>query len=142
MENITGKSVTHKNYLKTRLYLVDDLKNLVKRHSVIIEAPRRFGKTSVIKELIRQENEKTEENKEFNIIFLELEGEESINNFCFKLFRELLNLYYLRKHSEKIGQFLGSAWNAVASRIGKIGISEFELELREKTRELEFSQWK
>lgn len=142
MENITGKAVTHKNYLKTRLYLVDELKDLAQRHSIVIEAPRRFGKTSVVKELIRQEREKSEENKEFNIIFLELEGEETINNFCFKLFKELLNLYCVRRHSEKIGQLLGDAWNTLASRVGKIGLPEFEIELREKTRELDFSQWK
>ena len=82
MENITGKAVTQDNYLKTRLYLVSELKILAKSHSVIIEAPRRFGKTSVIKELIRQENAKQEDDKQFNIIFLELEGEETIENFC------------------------------------------------------------
>lgn len=142
MENITGKAVTHKNYLETRLYLVDELKELVRKHSVIIEAPRRFGKTSVIKEFIRQEDEKTEQLTEFNILFLELEGEETIDNFCFKLFKEILNLYFLRKQSERIGRIIGSSWNAVASRIGKIQIPEFEIELREKTRDHDFSEWK
>ena len=48
--------------------------------SFIIEAPRRFGKTSLIKEFIRQEEIS---DTEFNIIFLELEGEENVNDFCF-----------------------------------------------------------
>ena len=142
MDNITGKAVTHDNYLRTRLYLVDELKELAGNHSVIIEAPRRFGKTSVIKELIRQENVKPEDDKEFNMIFLELEGEETIETFCFKLFRELLSLYHVRRHLDMIGQFLDSALNAVASRIGKVGMPDFEIELREKTREFNFAQWK
>jgi len=142
MENITGKAVTHHNYLKTRLHLVNELKALAKNHSVIIEAPRRFGKTSVIKELIRQENAKPEEGKEFNMIFLELEGEETIEHFCFKFFRELLSLYHVRRHAERIGQFLGGAWNAVSSRIGKVGMLEVDIELREKTRQFNFAEWK
>jgi hypothetical protein len=142
MENITGKAVTHDNYLKTRLYLVDELKRLAGSHSVIIEAPRRFGKTSVIKELIRQENVKPDDDKEFNMIFLELEGEETIEHFCFKFFRELLSLYHVRRHAERIGQFLGEAWNAVASRIGKVGMSEVDIELRERTRQFNFTEWK
>lgn len=142
MENITGKAVTHRNYLKTRLYLVDELKGLTRNHSVIIEAPRRFGKTSVIKELIRQENATSENNKEFNMIFLELEGEETIEHFCFKFFRELLSLYHVRRHAEKISQFLGDAWNVLAARIGKVGIPEVEIELRERTRQFNFTEWK
>lgn len=142
MENITGKAVTHVNYLKTRLYLVDELKTLARNHSVIIEAPRRFGKTSVIKELIRQEKAKQEEDKEFNMIFLELEGEETIEHFCFKFYRELLSLYHVRRHLETIGQFFEDAWNAVASRTGKIGTPEFDIELRERTRQLNFTEWK
>ncbi len=50
MENITGKAVVGKDYLKTRLFLVDELRAKVRKYSVIIEGPRRFGKTSVIKE--------------------------------------------------------------------------------------------
>ena len=86
MENITGNPVTYKNYLNTRLFLVEELKNLLRKCSVIIEAPRRFGKTSVIKEFIRQETSKKEGDREFNILFLELEGEESVNDFCIRLF--------------------------------------------------------
>ena len=142
MENITGKAVTHHNYLRTRLYLVDELKGLARNHSVIIEAPRRFGKTSVIKELIRQEDARLEDDKEFNMIFLELEGEETIEHFCFKFFRELLSLYHVRRHAERIGQFLGEAWNMVASRIGKVGMPEVDIELREKTRQFNFAEWK
>ncbi len=142
MDNITGKAVTHDNYLRTRLYLVEELKALARSHSVIIVAPRRFGKTSVIKELTRQENVKPEGEKEFNVIFLELEGEETIENFCFKLFRELLSLYHVRRHLDMIGQFFDGALNTVASRIGKMGVPEFGIELREKTREFNFTQWK
>lgn len=142
MENITGQAVTKENYLYTRLYLIDDLKELIQRSSVIIEAPRRFGKTSLIKELMRQELEKSDKNKQFNVLFLELEGEESINDFCFKLFKELLNLYRVRKCLELLGNFLGDAWNIIASRLKKASIPEIEFEIREKTRDFNFTDWK
>lgn len=142
MENITGNPVTYKNYLNTRLFLVGELKNLLRKCSVIIEAPRRFGKTSVIKEFIRQETYKKEEDKEFNILFLELEGEENVNDFCLRLFKELLTLYSTRKKIDVISKFLGDAWNILASRLTKVGISEIEFEIREKTREFDFPIWK
>ena len=82
MENITGNPVTHKDYLKSRLFLVKELKHLLRKCSVIIEAPRRFGKTSVIKEFMRQERVRKNRKQEFNVLFLELEGEETVNDFC------------------------------------------------------------
>ncbi len=142
MENITGNPVTYNNYLHTRLFLIDDLRNLVEKCSVIIEAPRRFGKTSVLKEFIRQETRTDAKQSDFNILFLELEGEETVNEFCLKLFKELLNLYRIRKRVEEISRFLGDTWNILASRLKKIGILDIGVELREKTREYSFSTWK
>ena len=142
MENITGFPVTHNNYLKSRLFLVDEMRNLLRKCSIIIEAPRRFGKTSVIREFIRQETSKKEEYGEFNILFLELEGEESVNDFCLRLFKELLNLYSTRKKIDMISKFLGDPWNILASRVTKVGISEIEFEIREKTRGFDFPTWK
>jgi len=142
MENITGFPVTHKNYLESRLFLVDEMRDLVRKCSFIIDSPRRFGKTSVIKEFIRQENTKDEKNREFNIIFLELEGEETVNKFCYKFFKELLNLYRIRKKIDAVRQFLGDSWNVLASRLKKIDALDFGLEIQEKTREYDFSKWK
>lgn len=142
MENITGNPVTDKDFLKTRLFLVDDLKESLKKCSVIIEAPRRFGKTSVIKELKRQEEARKNKEMEFNVLFLELEGEATINDFCFKLFKELLNLYRVRKKIDSLSELLGSGWNAFASRLRKIKLLGLELELREKTRNYDFATWK
>lgn len=142
MENITGNPVTYKNYLPTRLFLIEDLINSLNRCSIIIEAPRRFGKTSVIKEFIRQETNAGEEHSRFNVLFLELEGEETVNEFCLKLFKELLNLYRIRKKIEEVSQFLGDAWNVLASRLTKVGIPDIDFEIREKTREYNFTTWK
>lgn len=142
MENITGFPVTHNNYLKSRLFLVDEMRNLLRKCSIIIEAPRRFGKTSVIKEFIRQENNKSKQDMEFNILFLELEGEETVNDFCLKLFNELLKLYRFRKKINMVGIFFGESWNVLASRLKKIDTMEASLEIREKTREFNFSKWK
>ncbi|MBF8276568.1 MAG: ATPase domain protein, prokaryote domain protein [Candidatus Brocadiaceae bacterium] len=142
MNNVTGKAVVSEDYLKSRLYLVDELRDLVRKTSVVIEAPRRFGKTSVIKEFKRQEDTKSEEKREFNVIFLELEGEETLHAFCFKLFKELLSLYHIRRKYDMITDLLGTAWNAIASRIKKLQMPEFEVELREKTRDMDFTAWK
>jgi hypothetical protein len=142
MENITGNPVTHKNYLKTRLFLVKDLKKLLKKRSIIVEAPRRFGKTSVIKEFIRRENAKDEEKQEFNILFFELEGEKTVNDFCFKLFKELLKLYHVRKKINALSTLLGNTWNVLAARLKKIKVPGFELELQEITRDYSFPEWK
>jgi uncharacterized protein len=142
MENITGNPVTHKNYLKTRLFLVKDLKRLLRKSSVIIEAPRRFGKTSVIKEFRRQEEAKRGEKQEFNVLFLELEGEETVNEFCLYLFKELLNLYHFRKKLDALSKLLGGSWNSIAARLKKIKIPGIELELHEITRDYNLSKWK
>ncbi len=142
MDNITGKAVVNKDYLSSRLYLVQELRLLVRKTSVIIDAPRRFGKTSLVKELIFEENRKPDQEREFNILFFELEGEETIDAFCFAFFKELLKLYSIRGKIDMLGTVLGDLWNAIAVRIGKIKLPQFELDLREKTRSYDFSRWK
>ena len=74
MKNITGNPVTHDDFLKTRLPLVDELRNVLRNSPVIIEAPRRSGKTSLVKELIRQEETKKKKEQEFKILFFDLES--------------------------------------------------------------------
>lgn len=141
MENITGSAVTAGNYLASRRFLVDELRKLVLNHSVVIEAPRRFGKTSVIKEFVRQERDKGEESR-FHVLFLELEGVSTIDQFCFKLYRSLIELYLVRRCGEWLRSLMHEGWNAIASRIPSVGLPEFELELREKTRNSDFVTWK
>jgi len=141
MENITGPAVTAGNYLATRLFLVDDLRKLVLNHSVVIEAPRRFGKTSVIKEFVRQERDNGEESR-FHILFLELEGISTLDQFCLKLYQSLIELYVARRCGEWLISLMHKSWNAIATRIPSIGLPEFELELREITRNSDFTTWK
>lgn len=142
MENITGSPVTHKDYLKTRLFLVKELRGLLKNYSVIIEAPRRFGKTSVIKEFMRREIARDDGKRQFDVIFFELEGEKTVHDFCLKLFKELLNLYRIRKKLDSLNKLFGDSWNFLASRLKKIKVPGFELELQEITRDYSFSEWK
>ena len=141
MENITGSAVVAGNYLDTRKFLVDELRKLVLRHSVVVEAPRRFGKTSVIKEFVRQEREKGAESR-FQILFLELEGVETLDQFCLKLYQQLITLYDVKRYGEWLKSVLSSSWNVVASRVPSIGLPEFDLELRETTRDFDFTTWK
>ena|GEM_PF-1422401 len=142
MLNITGNPVTYKNFLKPILLLIEDLRELLRYCSVIIEAPRRFGKTSVIKEFMRQEESKKKKKGEFNVLFLELEGEETVCDFCFKFYKELLNLYLIRKGVDTVKNFLDEGLKALSSRLKKIKFSEFEIELREKTKNYNFLEWK
>jgi len=143
MENITGAPVVDKDFLKTRLRHVDKLKELLKKRSVLIDAPRRFGKTSVIKEFERQNKNLKSSKDMFNTLFLELEGVETINQFCLKFSQELLTLYQFRNNLHKIEAFLKNAWNATASRLKSLSISEFvTLEISESFKDLDFTQWK
>ncbi len=143
MENITGAYVVDKDFLKTRLKHVDKLRDLLNKNSVLIDAPRRFGKTSVIKEFERQNKNLKSSKSRFNTIFLELEGVESINQFCLKFSRELLALYKFRNNLDKIEGFLTKAWNATASRLKSLSISEFiTLEISESFKDLGFAQWR
>jgi hypothetical protein len=142
MENITGYPVVDTNYLKTRLFLVNELRELIRKTSIIIEAPRRYGKTSVVKEFVSEENKKSDTEREFNILFFELEGEETINHFCFTFFKELLNLYDTRKKWDMLRDIMGSLWNVIASRIKRFKVPQFEIELREQTRDFDFSEWR
>lgn len=141
MENITGSAVVDRNYLVTRKFLVEELRKLVSGHSVVIEAPRRFGKTSVIKEFVRQEQEKGEGSR-YIVLFMELEGVETLDQFCFKLYHNLIRLYVLRRCGEWLGSILSKSWNGIASRIPSVGLPEFEVELRDKTRDSDFTTWK
>ncbi|MCP4622981.1 MAG: hypothetical protein GY850_05560 [bacterium] len=57
-----------------------------------------------------------------------------------------LKNYYIcivfAKKIEALGQFLGDGWNVLASRLKKIDALEIGFEIREKTREYDFSKWK
>ncbi len=142
MDNITGNPVTDRHYLKSRLFLVKELMGVLKKSSVVIEAPRRFGKTSVIKEFVRQQKEKSEEKRRFNTLFLELEGEETINDFCFLLFKELLELYHIKKKIESFTKRIADSWNMLATCLKKIKVPGFEMELAELTRNYTLPEWK
>ncbi len=142
MQNITGSSVDGNNFLTSRLYLVDNVRKLIKNHSIIIAAPRRFGKTSVIKEFDRQETVKTDENREFEILFFDLEGQTSIHDFCLTLFLRLLDLYIIRKKINQIKKIFSTISNSIVSKFKKLDISIIKLEMSEKTKSLTFSEWK
>lgn len=142
MENITGMPVIDDDYLKTRLFLVEELRKEIKKTSIIIEAPRRYGKTSVIKEFISEESKKLNSEREFNIIFFELEGEETVSHFCYVFFKELVKYYSIRDKLDVLKTVVGNALDNIANRVQKLKISDFEIELREQTRDYNFSQWK
>jgi hypothetical protein len=142
MQNITGTPVTHHDFLKTRLPLVEELKNVLRNSSVIIEAPRRTGKTSLIKELEEQEEAKKKKEQEFKILFFDLESEETVNDFCFKWFKKLLELYSLRRKFNTLSKFLDDSWNTVISRLRKVKLPGIEIELQKTTKNYNFSKWK
>lgn len=141
MDNITGNAVEGKNFLSTRLFLVDELRNNLQKTSLIIDAPRRFGKTSIVKELISQENKKAND-REFDILFWDLEGVQTINEFCLTIFDRLLELDSVKKKINQFQVVMGDLWNAISDRIGKVKAPGIEFEIRSKTKNYDFSQWK
>ncbi|HOC91117.1 MAG TPA: hypothetical protein PKH33_01975 [bacterium] len=139
MDIITGNAVVGENYLSTRKFLVDDLRDyLLKGKSVLIDSPRRFGKTSVIKELAFQE----ESQNNIKVLFLDIESEKTVVAFCKAFFRKALSLFPTKERNERLKTFFGDTWNMIAGRVKKIGGHEFELELSEKTRDYDFEKWK
>ncbi|MBF0338025.1 MAG: ATP-binding protein [Nitrospirae bacterium] len=129
MKSTLGMPVVGENYLSTRLYLVDRLREHVERASVLIDAPRRFGKTSVIKEFERQEKERDN----FQVLFFDLEGIGSVHDFYNKCLEELIRLYWFRKHWAKIKDFTSTVVGFFSANVAKIEAYDFAVELRERT---------
>ncbi|MBV6342003.1 hypothetical protein [Candidatus Magnetobacterium casense] len=134
MENIVGPAVYGGNYLESRKYLVDNLRKRLCRASVLIDAPRRFGKTSVIKEFQRQEQEK--ERDAFNVLFFDLEGLASVDEFCNKCLEELLKLCKLKNMLTKLKEFSNALLNGISDSIESIETPFFSTNLRERTRNM------
>ncbi|KJU82105.1 ATPase domain protein, prokaryote domain protein [Candidatus Magnetobacterium bavaricum] len=132
MENIAGNFVCGANYLRTRLYLVDDLRRCVERTSVLIDAPRRFGKTSVVKELERQEKEK----EDFHVLFFNLQGTISVHEFYEKCLDELIKLYKVKNMLTKIKDFASAFIDGLSGTIESIETPVFSMNLRERTRDM------
>jgi hypothetical protein len=139
VENIVGKAVVGDNFLKTRLHFVVELRERVTKNSLLIDAPRRFGKTSVVKEFIFQEKNRTD--NKVNVLFFELEGVESVNKFCHTLFCNLLELDLTKKVIQSSKKLFDGLWNGFAQRIGKLKVFEIEVEVAAITENYDFSQW-
>ena len=140
MKIVDGKFVTGEDFLETRQFLVEKLRNLLMdNRSVLIDAPRRFGKTSIIKEFMFQESETP--SSDFSPLYFNLQHVDSIDAFCKNLFSKMLELdkvqKLIRSFSSKGIDFI----NQIAGLIPKVKIPEFEIELGKIIRDSDFDTW-
>lgn len=83
MQIIAGREVTNENFYRGRLPLVESLREMLRGNDVLIIGPRRTGKTSIIKEFIRQEKEKKGE--DVGALYLNLEDCRHLYDFYIRL---------------------------------------------------------
>jgi len=120
MRIVAGNVVTGDDFFKDRLVLVERLEERLEFSDILVIGPRRTGKTSLIKEYLRQQEEK---NKNFKSIFLNLEQTQNLYDFYIRIIREILhavNKWKLYQHdtervikscSTRLNEILGDGVN-------------------------------
>lgn len=85
-----------------------------KKASVLIPGPRRFGKTSIVKEFMRRNSDK------YKFVYFDLESRSSFVALCKDLIKEIE-----KKHPELIkkNRNLKSIWNKFSEMIPKVGVA-------------------
>lgn len=86
MQIIAGGVPLGEDFYKGRIESVDELRSKIVKNDVLLIGPRRTGKTSVIKEFLRQENEN---NKDFYCIFIDLEKAQDLYEFYFLILKAI-----------------------------------------------------
>jgi len=87
MRIVTGNVVTGDNFFEERQPIVQRLGEMLAVTDVLIVGPRRTGKTSLIKEYLRQ---KEENDEQFKSIFIDLESTKNLYEFYVKIIKEVL----------------------------------------------------
>jgi hypothetical protein len=141
MQNITAMPVEGPDFCEQRQELVEELRHLLHTHSVIIAAPPKSGKTSLIRELMRQEYHKIKSQREFEIILVRLDREDTINGFFFNILKSLVSFYYFQKKETILRQMAAELWGECLSSGDGRGAGLFDSDLRRKTRGYNISIW-
>lgn len=103
---------------------LEDLKDSLKKSDVLIVAPRRMGKTSVMYKIIDDPPEDT------LVIHMNVEALNTPGDFILNLINALYEYHpgFVKNHLEEMWNWLGS----IFSRINKIEVVNFKIELRKE----------
>ncbi len=86
MQIVAGGVPSGEDFYEGRQNSITELRNKIIKNDVLLIGPRRTGKTSVIKEYLRQEKES---NKVFYSIFIDLEKAQNLYEFYFIILKSL-----------------------------------------------------
>jgi len=111
---ITGNVATGSEFFKRDNIVEDIWKELKKGNSVLLAAPRRVGKTSIMQYMVKQPTEN------YKLIFQNIQGIKSANEFFERIYTSLLNcLNTMDKAKKWLANFIK---NKSITEIGPSGI--------------------
>ena len=122
MRNIVGPPVSGEDFWD-REEVIELIRNSLKKQSVLLSAPRRFGKTSIMRKIY-------EDSMDYLPIFIDVEGLERPEEFISILISEV----YKRNKNLK-DNFLKNIGIKILERIDKIDIWKLRISLRENLKE-------
>jgi uncharacterized protein len=124
MHIVTGNVVTGENFFEERRPIVRKLEEMLQTTDVLIVGPRRTGKTSLIKEYLRLQEEADEN---FKSIFIDLESTKNLYDFYIRIIKEILRA--TRKWQLYLGrteEFIKTFSNRISEIFGgKLDIGSF-----------------
>ena len=121
MEIITGAVTTEDNFFEGRRDALNDLREQLKVDDVLVLGPRRTGKTSLIKQLLLEDNKTTGR----KYLYMSLEDTKGLYQFYLRIIRELLHLTSKYKLiANDSGEFLKESCNFLSKTFqGKISFN-------------------
>lgn len=104
---------------------VEIIWNRLETGHVLLVAPRRFGKTSI---MLRLYDEPRDGRK---VVYIDLEHISDTEGFLIELISVIAQRSDLRKCSDKFGKLIGHAWDFVRDNVDNVGVGDFKVKLRE-----------
>jgi AAA+ ATPase superfamily predicted ATPase len=116
MAIIAGQAVRGDNFWK-RPHLMDDIIEIIEKSGhILLVAPRRVGKTSLMYRVLDTMGE------EYIVIYINTEAEHNVDAFWQKLFRELMDDDFINTLANKAHNFLNTLRSMRLNEIGTKGI--------------------
>lgn len=122
MRNIVGPPVSGEDFWD-REEVIELIRDSLKKQSVLLSAPRRFGKTSIMRKIY-------EDSMDYLPIFIDVEGLERPEEFISILISEVYE-----KNKDLKDNFLKNIGIKILERIDKIDIWKLRISLRENLKE-------
>lgn len=132
IRNIVGNAVSGKDFYG-RERIIKDIRESIKKESVLLSAPRRFGKTSIMKTIY----EKPPSN--FIPIFIDVEGMSKPAEFISQVMAELYGEEVLRK---SIFSQAKALFAPLIGTIEQLDVLKFKLQLRKQLEDSWFEKGK